>query len=189
MGDTGHMAITLVFMLVDSDVYVHGAVQVWKGVGIDLIAPAAPTDVAVASGDGHLHVSWTEPADTDLFDYGVFCDGPGDDRVCALPEAGARNAGLCATALAGTSTVVTGPLTDDVTHRISVVARDTVGNRSDASLTACAAPIAVKHTTKIIGGCGCDVSPAPTSRGIVLVAAAALLARHRRAARVRSNSK
>jgi chitodextrinase/Tol biopolymer transport system component len=88
----------------------------------DLTAPATPTGLAAAPGDGRVDLTWTANAEPDLASYRVLRDGV-----------------EVATVTGATSYTDTG-LTDDRTYAYRLVAVDTHGNRSPASAPVAATP-------------------------------------------------
>lgn len=74
-------ALSLTFMLLDSDGDVGGKPQIWNDIGYDVSPPAPPTKVSASESETRIYLDFTEPDDIDLKWYRFYCDpAPGTEH-------------------------------------------------------------------------------------------------------------
>jgi MYXO-CTERM domain-containing protein len=188
-GATLPNAMSLYFLLIGSSVDVLATTS-WS-TAIDLVPPAAPTNVTATNLGGSLSVGWSPNTDPDITGYQVLCDAsstpsPGCSSVALAPgeETTPDLVGqhFCGTATAGESRAVTPALQAGRRLALSVVATDAVGNLSRMSELACETPAPVDPPASlVITGCNCSVERARRAWGglvaLGLIAACAALRR------------
>ena len=146
-------ALNLTFMFLTGGGEVAGTGQVWTQTGIDVIGPSAPTDIAAATGDTTLAVSWTGSSSLGRYGYNIYCaanSGGGDAAADAGGSCGssALTAGslpdpdlLCGSAAgAATSKGTAFNLTNGQSYAVAVSSYDDILNQGPLSENACGTP-------------------------------------------------
>jgi hypothetical protein len=68
--------LTLMFMLISSGTSIVGSPVSWNDIGYDTAPPSGASNVAAASGETRVHLTWTDAIDSDIRSYKFYCDPP-----------------------------------------------------------------------------------------------------------------